>query len=475
MSTASHHPTTWPLSGLLGGAILYFAAAKLGMAAFGLQPTNLAVFWLPSGIGMVMCLGGGWRAAALVFVASFAANLPGMAHPDPLAHGLHTAVAAGADTLAATLAAAVMRWRLPQGLRQLGQLPGFVLGVCLLPTAASALVLAPNLAWGGYIDAASIPIYAGTLLVADALGLLLVYPLFQAWCTRRQETDPSTGPDWARWLGLTALALATVALGMRQVPGLIYLLVPVLLLVVFFNRNHGAFISLLAANCLVVVMAAQDLGPFHLADGMQSRLALVLFLLATTLVVLGVVLQQNDLLDEASARQRWQQRASHDFLTGLANRERFIQRLDEELQRARRTGRPFALAVIDIDLFKRVNDTHGHQAGDRVLAAFATHLKRLLRNVDLPARIGGEEFAILFPETSLADAVQVVERLRRSVETQPEDLDGVSITTTLTAGVVACNGRPESTTDRLLQAADNLMYDGKRAGRNRVVSPLGTA
>jgi len=161
--------------------------------------------------------------------------------------------------------------------------------------------------------------------------------------------------------------------------------------------------------------------------------------------------------------------ATVDELTKLATRRRFIGALADELERFKRYGRPLSLAIFDVDFFKRINDEHGHPAGDAVLRELGRVLSGSARTTDLAARLGGEELAILFPETTLAEAETAAERVRKLVEAMDvRARNGDSIRVTVSAGVATiAPGRNE---DELIAAADEALYEAKRAGRNRVVA-----
>ncbi len=159
----------------------------------------------------------------------------------------------------------------------------------------------------------------------------------------------------------------------------------------------------------------------------------------------------------------------HDPLTKLPNRRAFEEQLAEEIKRYGRYARPIALVMVDIDHFKRVNDMHGHDAGDQVLETLGKILRGALRETDLPARLGGEEFVALLPETTLAAAADTAERLRARIEKTPVDWHGETIGFTASFGVAAA---PDCVADpaALLERADAALYAAKAAGRNRVVT-----
>jgi two-component system cell cycle response regulator len=158
-----------------------------------------------------------------------------------------------------------------------------------------------------------------------------------------------------------------------------------------------------------------------------------------------------------------------DPLTGLYNRRYLESHMRTLFGEALRSGRAFSVLLADIDHFKHVNDAHGHDGGDAVLKEFSTRLRRNTRSVDLACRLGGEEFMIVMPETDLARACQVGERLRACVAAQSFQIGDVSIRITASVGLATLESL-EETTDMVFKRADNALYAAKRRGRNRVVA-----
>jgi diguanylate cyclase (GGDEF)-like protein len=171
-------------------------------------------------------------------------------------------------------------------------------------------------------------------------------------------------------------------------------------------------------------------------------------------------------------------RARTDALTGLANRRAFDEHLGHQLLQADRFGHAVSLIIADVDHFKKVNDTWGHETGDLVLKSIAATLTEGVRAVDVCARYGGEEFAIVLPQTTIPGAIELAERLRRAVETKPVVAGTEEIAVTISCGV-ACYPEGGLTKEGLFAAADRALYEAKSAGRNCVRSagarPTGVA
>lgn len=158
-----------------------------------------------------------------------------------------------------------------------------------------------------------------------------------------------------------------------------------------------------------------------------------------------------------------------DSLTGLLNHSAILKELSMELERARRDGSSTSILMIDLDRFKMVNDTHGHQTGDRVLIAFSNHLCRSCRSFDRIGRYGGEEFMVILPRTDEAEALSIGERIREGTESlEPEsDIPGLK----LTCSIGCCSSEDsDKHPSSMVAAADSALFRAKEAGRNRVVS-----
>ncbi len=189
------------------------------------------------------------------------------------------------------------------------------------------------------------------------------------------------------------------------------------------------------------------------------------------------------LAEMEALNRRLEELTVRDPLTGLYNRRYFQDRLTHEVQRARRHGRPLGLLIVDIDHFKQINDTYGHQAGDEVLRSIALLLVNQTRATDITARYGGEEFVAVLPETDAHGALRVAEKLRESVAVTPlyhleqgflgelpRPDDAAAITCTISIGVASFDAKRMADASELVRAADEALYAAKQAGRNRVMA-----
>jgi diguanylate cyclase (GGDEF)-like protein/PAS domain S-box-containing protein len=173
-----------------------------------------------------------------------------------------------------------------------------------------------------------------------------------------------------------------------------------------------------------------------------------------------------DITEQRQTHENLRELATHDPLTGVFNRRHVEEVLRQELDRAARHERPLAVAMLDADHFKNINDTYGHQTGDEVLRAISGRCQRTLRTNDVLGRYGGEEFVIVFPETNLAEAGAVAERLRAAVAESPIKVGDNALAVTVSIGLAAF--APGQDADKLFQRADSALYTAKQDGRNLV-------
>jgi diguanylate cyclase (GGDEF)-like protein len=275
----------------------------------------------------------------------------------------------------------------------------------------------------------------------------------------------STLAMWLLTLEVVAHALLAVS-SLGWASGFQYYLIPLIPFVMFNDRLSRATVVVLSAGVFAALLALRALAPEGSATGTVA-LMLSYGNLAIPLLALALVTFH---FRQAStiAERRMESIALTDPLTGLLNRRSMEQRLRQAAHEFQRTGRSFSVVMADVDHFKRINDDHGHATGDRVLRAVAGLFGERLRGHDAVARWGGEEFLLLLPETDLATACEVADRLRAAIEARLSQAAGLTQSITLTFGVSVFD-RPMRV-DACLKGADDALYAGKGEGRNRVVS-----
>ncbi|KJS07220.1 MAG: hypothetical protein VR73_09250 [Gammaproteobacteria bacterium BRH_c0] len=455
----NRHGVLW----LVALALLYFLSARLSVAVFSLPFSGMILLWLPAGIGLIMAMAIGWKALPLIMLVSFLANSLDMS-VDGFSQWMHTLILTFADGLAPCLAAQLFRLRLPSGLQMARDLGPFTLYICLLPSLIGSAITLGTFLWGGSISWQQVPNLGLNLVLAYSLGILLIWPLYQLW----RQSEPL---DMAAWLWILFAVAVNGLLFLLTVQfsgGLVFLILPVLLMLTFKARPQGVLLALLVTTIILITGAIRMPGPCVIPDNPEARPMLMGFVFTMTYVVLCLCLYYRELLASDTSRQRWRNAALHDPLTGLTNRRALMKTLSDESDRSKRTGRPFALAMLDLDHFKRINDNHGHKAGDHALKAIADLLHAQCRGIDSVARMGGEEFAILLPETSLASAIPVMQRILEAVEALDIRLASDNVRLTISIGVV--DASEGGSVDQLLEEADARLYQAKRDGRNRIVA-----
>ena len=258
-------------------------------------------------------------------------------------------------------------------------------------------------------------------------------------------------------LGVLLLAVLDYASG-PEISFSVFYLAPVFLATWTVGRRAGIALSILSATVWGLIDYVSQGGYSHsLIPVWNSAVRLAFFLISVFL-----------LASLRAAGEREHMMAHSDTLTGLPNTRTLYAALETEIARSRRSSAPFSLAYIDLDRFKLVNDSLGHAAGDALLRILAEQMSARLREIDVLARVGGDEFAILMPETDESGVERVLERVqeaaRESFLPYSDDAEGLG----MTIGAIVFT-RPPDTLDDALTRVDALMYEGKRLGRDRTL------
>ncbi|HEX5358261.1 MAG TPA: GGDEF domain-containing protein [Aquabacterium sp.] len=338
-----------------------------------------------------------------------------------------------------------------------------------LPSYAAVLAL---LCLGAYIGSVKVGV-ATLITVGTVLSLGAIYlALHMGWAVRTQ--DPMLA------FTQSSFSIALVAIGYALLDDLRSTALLWLSVIVVFDlwRLPRQQVRLAMALCLVLPMLATASRHYwHPVPLNWFHELFTLLILAVVLPVLYAVSGQARAARSRHARQKQQMAETlarlhelsiRDGLTGLFNRRHMLSLLDDEARRSRRSGRPFTVALLDLDLFKRVNDVHGHAVGDQVLKAFAHIAQQVLPDsADMLARWGGEEFLLLQSETSNDQALADLHRLREACHAHDWSQYATGLCVTFSAGI--CQHARQDQVDHTLELADRALYAAKAEGRDRVL------
>ena len=335
--------------------------------------------------------------------------------------------------------------------------------VVLVGFAGAADVIV-NWAWDWAID----PLNAGGMIWMRLAmgGILCIYPLLIIAGLKRK---------WIFWYYL-AMLLTTEGYWLHKLSfletGLVYgisglmlwLIMPVFGGLIFPAATNALvlFCLVLLPNLLVPMGVSPDFELIKYNAIIWSTYAIMTF----TVLLLDQLYRRIFLY-----RQKTEELAAKDGLTGIANRRHLMEVSDHLLKVCRRQKEPLSVIMIDIDYFKRINDDYGHLIGDTVIKHVAKILTKSLRKSDFAGRYGGEEFAVILPQTQPQKSLQVAEKIRQKLNDSPVDIyEGNYVHVTLSAGVSGVNSALEDVEiEKLLKEADAALYEAKRTGRNRVV------
>ncbi|HET7294910.1 MAG TPA: MASE1 domain-containing protein [Vicinamibacteria bacterium] len=437
---------------LLGLTAAYFVAGKLGLRLAFVHPSASPI-WPPAGIALAAFLILGPRIWPAIFAGAFLVNLTTAGSA-----ATSLGIAAG-NTLEGLLGAFLVR-RWAGGLAAFER-PRDVLKFAVLAAGASTMVSATcgvtSLASAGFAawgDYGSIWL---TWWLGDATGDLLFAPVVLLWsANHRVKWRPRAALDAAALFGGLTLVGLVVFGGLsppalRNLP-LEFLCIPMLLWAPFRFGPRESATAVLLLSGIAVHGTLRGVGPFARADANESLLLIQTFLGVASVMSLSVA---SVVLQRRRVEARLRELSVSDALTGLANYRQLMTALESEIRRSQRTQRTFAVLFLDVDGLKQVNDRHGHVVGSRALCRVAAALRHVCRAVDLAARYGGDEFAVVLHEGDEAAAAQLGRRIRGQLAL---DMEPPRLSVSLGAAVFPRDGQ---TAEALLDAADRLLYDMK--------------
>ena len=443
---------------LVALAAAYFVAGRLGLR-FAVVSPNATVVWPPTGIALAALLLAGYDVWPGIMVGAFLVHLS-------TTGSVPSAVAIAAGNTLEGLLGAYLVNRFARGRRVLERARDIftfavLAGIVSTAVSATAGVLAISLdGLARWSDFGSIWL---TWWLGDAVSDLVVAPAVLLWALRPRV-------HWTRRQALDAgaLLLSVVVVGIAVFDGLFpwrgrhypleFLCVPLLLWAAFRFEPREAATAVLALSGVAIAGTLAGFGPFARPTYDESLVLLQAFTGVTavmTLVLAAAVAERRE------AEERLRRLAVSDPLTGLSNYRQLVHALEAEIKRSSRTDRPFAVVLMDLDGLKTINDRFGHLVGSLALRRVAETLLGSCRGIDTAARFGGDEFALVLPETGDAAAWHVARRIAERVAR-----DGEQPVISVSVGV-AVHPRDGASLEGLLNAADRSLYDTKAQQRHR--------
>ena len=437
------------VAALVALTVVYTAAGKIGLH-WGIVNPSASPIWAPTGIALAAFILGGGQVWPAIFLGAFLYNYT-------TAGSLVTSlgIALGNTLEGAIGAALVRRWANGAHAFDKGRdVVRFVVLAGILATAASPTVGVTTLALGGYVRWGEYGRVWVTWWLGDTAGALLVAPPLILWGLRARVRWASVRVVEIVALFTSIVLLAALAFGPLGGPSLGFLCVPVLIwsAMRFGPRLASTAVALVAVIGLVqTTPTINALAPAQRNDQLLLLQVFMAVTAITILVLAGVVNERR------RSEEQLRELATTDPLTGLANYRQMITILESEMKRYLRTGRPFSLLFFDLDGLKAINDRLGHLVGSRALCRVADALRSNCRAIDTPARYGGDEFALILPETDEPEALRVGQRVCAHLAADEER-------PALTASVgVAVFPRDGDSVERLIGTADRALYVMKQS------------
>ena len=452
-------------------AVVYFVAAKFSLV-FAIPPGHATAIWPPSGIALAATLLVGNRLWPGVWLGAALVNYTVSSSP------ILAALLGTGNALEALVGAALIRryMGVPRRFEHYKDVFIFVAIAALSCTIASTVAVL-SLAMVGSVSWPDILPNWWTWWQGDVSGIILVTPLILSWRLRRAASWSRQKKLEAVCLGGSLLIVTHLIFGdatefLSPFP-LTFAILPLMMWAALRFSQRVVATASAVVSAFAIDYTIHGIGPFALWSMNESLLILLAFIstvVITSLVLSALKLERGRAMEQLErALVELHEQAVTDPLTGLYNRRYLWEFLRREWIRAKRRNDTLAVIMIDLDHFKRINDAHGHEAGDFVLTAIAGLLRNRIRSSDIVCRYGGEEFALVLPEASWESVRLRAEDIRvaiKGLDLKYQDLPLGRITASL--GVALFPDHVDDL-DSLIHAADAALYEAKGAGRDRTV------
>jgi diguanylate cyclase (GGDEF)-like protein len=437
------------VAGLLALLVAYTAAGKLGLH-WGIVNPSASPIWAPTGIALAAFVLYGGQVWPAIFLGAFLYNFT-------TAGSLVTSfgVALGNTIEAAVGANLVRRWANGPHAFEVGRdVVRFVVLAGILATTVSPSVGVTTLALGGYVKWTDYATVWVTWWLGDTSGALLLAPTLILWGMRRHVHWASVRMVEIVALFTALVLLSALAFGPLGGPSLGFLCLPVL---VWSAMRFGPRLTSTAVTVVSIVGVVQTASRLDGLDPGQRNAQLLLLQVFMAVTAITILVLAGVVNERRRGEAQLHELAITDPLTGLANYRQMITILEWEMKRYLRSGRPFSLLFFDLDGLKVINDRLGHLVGSRALCRIADALRSTCRAVDTPARYGGDEFALVLPETDEPEALRVAQRACAQLAADAEQPP-------LSASVgVAVFPRDGDSVERLIGTADRALYAMKQS------------
>lgn len=456
-------------------AAFYILAARISQL-YAIEPGNITPVWIPSGLILALALYRGTKVAVGVFLGAFFGNIWAYFSSDSLSTSLAAIFSAAMNGLGDVLASVgiaifilrICRTRYP--VHSLQEFSWFIALGAIAGPGISAIMGVGSLTLFGFIPFENFASAFMTWFIGDAVGVLLFTPLILSWLNPEQSANQRYVPQ-SLILNLFAILVTAYAFDMVDaekwltMAGVIFL--PVAFILIIQSSQRTVFTIQATVAATAIYATSYSMGPFGNLSQAQAFLELQVFIaiFSVTLFSITVLANRRQMMEYELTKQKQELEKLYrsDALTGLWNRYRIQEFMQHELHRFRRVKHPFGLLILDIDDFKKINDSLGHLMGDKVLVELSELINKYIRADDLFGRWGGEEFIIIVCDTNKESLKVLAEKILVLVREHKFSI-GQPVTVSI-GGTLSEKGDSEL---QLVDRADNALYEAKANGKDQV-------